>query len=522
MHILRALGIAGARLRLSLAFISLAAVSALAQDAHLPVIPIPQQPWAQPVPEYVGAPATANPIPALAVPKDPYLAPNGRSGIHLDGYNSDTYPTPGPLGHSPDVTSTFLFAECGTVTFDKQGLINMVCFSQSGPILRLHDPSTLETLATFPLPPGNGQSGFSAGGYFFLDENDRTVIPTRTRDIWIIKHVQTTAGTQFALDHTCSADLPAMIPEDQSILSTLPDSRGLLWFTTSGGADPLSEPAMVGTARPDPNVSDGCTVKLYTLPSGESISKSFAVDPDPSRSGVFIVSDYKMYRFDNGWGGAPVLTWQEEYDRGSHIKPGQIQRGSGTTPTLMGTDYVTITDNADPQMHVLVYRRAASTNKPRLVCAEPVFKPHRSATENSLIATDRSITVENNYGNRNLLSTFFGATTEPGLARVDLNEDGGSCHTVWTTYNESVPNIVSQVSLATGLEYAYTKDRGPDHTDAWYFTAIDFRTGETVYKRLAGTGILYNSNYSGLYLGPDGKTAYLGVLGGLVRIHENR
>jgi hypothetical protein len=45
--------------------------------------------------------------------------------------------------------------------------------------------------------------------------------------------------------------------------------------------------------------------------------------------------------------------------------------------------------------------------------------------------------------------------------------------------------------------------------------------GETVYKVLAGTGILYNSNYSALYLGPDGKTAFVGVLGSLVRIHDS-
>ena len=55
---------------------------------------------------------------------------------------------------------------------------------------------------------------------------------------------------------------------------------------------------MVGTARPDPSNRDHCTVQLYTLPSGEAIVKSFAVDPDPKRGGVFIVSDHRLYRFD--------------------------------------------------------------------------------------------------------------------------------------------------------------------------------------------------------------------------------
>lgn len=85
------------------------------------------------------------------------------------------------------------------------------------------------------------------------------------------------------------------------------------------------------------------------------------------------------------------------------------------------------------------------------------------------------------------------------------------------------PNVVSQLSLVTGLEYTYSNDPSPadaPYTDPWYFAAVDFHTGETVHKVLISTGILYNSYYSSVYLGPDGKTAYVGVIGGLVRIHE--
>jgi hypothetical protein len=501
----------------------LVAVSAAAQDAHIPVIGIPQQPFAQSVPEFIGVPAVPKPIRARPVPEDPFMAPNGQSSVHLDAYQSDTYATPGPLGHFPEVTSTFLAAECGTVTFDKQGRIIVVCAAKNRITAYLLNPISLETLAKFDLPAEGSTGGFGAGGYFFLDNNDRAVIPTRGRDIWRIKVVNSSSGPAFAKDHTCANDLPAMIPSDQAILSTLPDVHGLLWFTTSGGTDPSTEPAMVGTANPDPSNSDHCVVRLHTLASGEAIVKSFAVDPDPSRGGVFIVSDHQLYRFDAASDGSPLVTWQETYDRGIRVKPGQITQGSGTTPTLMGTDLVTIADNADPQMHVLVYRRAAQTNRPRLVCAEPVFQPLRSDTFNSLIATNRSISVENNYGYRDVLSTFLGATTEPGITRIDLDGDRDSCHTVWTNDQESVPNVVSQVSLITGLEYTYSKDPSPPDapfTDPWYFTAVDFHTGETVFKVLAGTGILYNSNYSSAYLGPDGKTAYVGVIGGLVRIHD--
>ena len=504
--------------------ILLATFTVAGQEIKPGVIPIPQQPLAQPVPEFIGSPATPKPIAARPVPQSLFMAPNGRSGVHLDAYQSDTYPTAGPLGNSPEVSSTFLAALCGTVTFDQQGRILAVCVG-TRPILYLLDPVSLETLARFPLPKHQQAGGtFGAGGYFFLDQLDRAVIPTRTRDIWRIKEVNGPAGTTFVRDHTCADDLPLLIPKDQTILSTFPDAFGLLWFTTSGNqADLADEPAMVGTAAPDPRRSNHCTVQLYTLPKGEGIVKSFAVDPDPSRGGVFIVSDHQLYRFDATPAGAPMKTWSEPYDRGSQIKPGQKVQGSGTTPTLMGTRFVTIGDNADPQMHVNVYRRARSVSGSRLVCSEPVFQPDASDSFNSLIATQRSITVENNFGYVDPTSTIFGGITEPGISRIDLDDDRDSCQTVWTNDQESVPNVVSQVSLVTGLEYTYSKDASPPdapYTDPWYFTAVDFHTGRTVFKVLAGTGILYNSHYSSVYLGPDGKTGYVGVLGGLIRIHD--
>ena len=49
-------------------------------------------------------------------------------------------------------------------------------------------------------------------------------------------------------------------------------------------------------------------------------------------------------------------------------------------------------------------------------------------------------------------------------------------------------------------------------TDPWYFTAIDFETGETVRKILAGLGVLRSNHYAGAYLGPDG-TLYVGCFG---------
>ena len=79
--------------------------------------------------------------------------------------------------------------------------------------------------------------------------------------------------------------------------------------------------------------------------------------------------------------------------------------------------------------------------------------------------------------------------------------------------------MVPKVSLDAGLVYTYTKPKRDDSTDAWYLTALDFRTGRTVWSRLAGTGFGYNNNYAPVTIGPDG-TAYVGVLGGLTRFED--
>src|SRR4051794_37255677 len=97
----------------------LAAVLAAATLVALPagaatVTPIPQ--GLALVPRFVGAPATPNPITGIApVPQNPFLAPNGDSGIHDDGWQTNTYDRPGPLGHKPRTISNFLAADCASI-----------------------------------------------------------------------------------------------------------------------------------------------------------------------------------------------------------------------------------------------------------------------------------------------------------------------------------------------------------------------------------------------------------------------
>jgi hypothetical protein len=462
--------------------------------------PIPQDPNPGEVSTYEGAPATPRRIAAGEPPRHPFMAPNGRSNLHNDAFQTDTYWIAGPLGRDMEVLSNAQFADCASVTFDSRGRIVTICVGLEGPRLVLMDARTLDTLATHPLPPripGTGSvfNDFAGGGYFYLDERDRAVAPTTTRHVYVVA----VTDNGFAMER--DYDTSTAVPPGDKIISALPDWSGRIWFISIQG--------VVGTIDP----ASG-TVRSQDLK--EEISNSFAVDDD---GGVYIVTRQALYRFDAGADGAPAVSWREQYQNSGIAKPGQVHAGSGTTPTVMERGRVAIADNADP-MNVVVYRRDRSVQGSRVVCTQPVFGRGASATDQSLIAAGNSLVVENNYGHGNPMSVSDGRTTTPGLERVDVVGGGRGCRKVWHS-DEIAPSVVPKLSVETGLVYTYTKPPRQDDTDAWYFTALDFCTGRTRYKRLTGTGLGYNNNFAPVTLGADG-TAYVGALGGLIAVRDAR
>src|SRR4051794_29913381 len=425
------------------------------------------------------------------------MAPNGRSNLHVDAFQTDANVEPGPLGKSLQRTSNFQAADCASVTFDSRGRIVVVCVGLQGPRLMMFDPKTLDTLATFSLPPRQPSvstdlfTDFSGGGYFYLDDQDRAIIPTTTRHVLVVAETGDTPGFVQQRDY----DLTGVVPANDKIISALPDWSGRLWFASKAG--------IVGTV----DLATGATKALDTH---EKIGNSFAVD---DRDAVYVVTDAALYRFHAAADGTPQTVWRSTYANDGRAKPGQTELGSGTTPTVMPAGPGgTITDNNDP-IDVVVYNRDSGAH----VCSVPVFSNGASDTDQSLDVAGRSIVAENNYGYSGPAATEQGKTTTPGLERVDVNPGGTGCKKVWHS-DEIAPSVVPKISLANGLVYTYTKPAG-DQSDPWYLTAIDFRSGRTVYKARAGSGLGFNNNYAPVTLGPDG-TAYVGVLGGLVALRD--
>jgi hypothetical protein len=455
-------------------------------------LPIPPGGGLLVTPSYDGHAAHAQPI-ALAVPQHPGLAPNGRSSMHDDAWATDTYAGPGPLGRDPDVdTAWYGLEECATLAFDNLGRLVALCGNRSGPVLHVLDPDTMRPLDTFDLPDRQDSDkkpweDLCGGAYFYFDAEGRAVVATTDRRVLTID--------SDGLRQVDETDLADVVPEDDCLVALMPDWDGNTWYVTQEGRVGVAG----GAGDPTPLDLDG------------EIANSIAADD----TGVYLVTTEALVKVALDDDGRPAVVWQTTYDNGSGKKPGQLSAGSGTTPTVLPSGLVAITDNADPRMHVQFYDAADGG----LVCEAAVFEDGESASDNSLVAVgDSSVVVENNHGYRGPWSTMAGRASTGGLARVDADPATGECTVGWRS-DEVAPTSVAKASLETGLVYAYTTRSSWWGVNAWYLTALDARTGETAFSVRTGTGTLFNNHYAAVTLGPDG-SAYVATLGGMVRVRD--
>ncbi|HEX9234883.1 MAG TPA: hypothetical protein VF972_01235, partial [Actinomycetota bacterium] len=218
------------------------------------------------------------------VPQDPYLAPDGTGYVHNDSYQSDTYTWSGPPAGSTRVRARSLGGQCAPAAVDSAGRLVTACQQSSGIQLLLINPTTLKTLASFGLPA----TDILRFGYFFLDNQDRVVIPTPTGQIWTIAETSNGGVPGFSL--VGSVDLSSHLADSTDwIFSVLPDWSGRQWFQSHEG--------VVGWVDPTSGA-------VSTLSLGEQITNSAAID---ETGGVFVVTDHALYRIDpDPSSGAPV------------------------------------------------------------------------------------------------------------------------------------------------------------------------------------------------------------------------
>lgn len=476
------------------------------------------------LPQYYGKPVSVvTPTKDIVVPQHPYLAAEGRNGMHGNSYNTGSYNYDAPLGKNPVVTSqsfNSIGGEVANVQFDSKGRIIAISGGFAGFRLLLLDPDTLEILAEYDLPQRASTVKFlqtldfsyisedtSGGAYFTLLKGDRPILGNSENVIQIFKVDDSGKLPQWKVEK--EYDLSEALPEGSYISAVIPDFDGNYWFVTRFG--------QVGYVEPKTGKSHIITLKK------EEIQNAFATDKD----GVYIVSDYAQYKFVIGKNGKPTVSWRSEYDRGTTVKPGEINQGSGTTPTLLDVKdsngkthkLLGITDNADGRVNLVVYDR---TNG-KVVSKTPLFKDGASCSENSLIAVDRSFIIENNYSPNGAGFLVDDPRSEPGVTRVDINKDVTGAKVVWES-QEASNTVVPKLSTRTGLIYLYTRienDDIPDNVVAWYVTAIDYKTGKTKFRVFTGTGKSWNNSYAPIVIGPNG-TLYVGTFNGLVSVKDRK
>lgn len=426
-------------------------------------LPIPPAPGAWAGPSYVGRPATAQPVPG-ELPQNPHLAVAGSSRA-------------GPLGLQPEVeTAWFGLQQCARLEPTSAGLLLARCTDRSGPSLRLVDPGTMRPVAGRELP----EDAACDADPSYLDASDRVVVATRDRQVLVV-------GTRSAEDEpdlstVSTTDLKPYVPFGDCLVALAPDWTGMMWWASRAG--------LVGTIAAD-------TGQVRVIDLDEDVGRQLATD----ESGAYVVTDVALHRLVAGADGTPQTVWRSEYD-GS----------SGAPPVLLDGGVVAITDRAESRLGVLFVAR----DDGRHLCRQSVFEEDDGATDSPLAPLGRGVVVANNDGYSSPRSTLLGFTSSPGVARVDLVDDG--CVVRWTSDAVS-PSSAVTVSRPNGLAYAWTKRPSLTGVSAWHLTAIDLQSGRSMWGVRTGTGMLAGSHHSEVALGPDG-TAWLGTLSGLVRVQD--
>ena len=414
------------------------------------------------------------------------------------------------------------------------------------------DSDTLEVLAYYPLgvPPGDpiretGRQALlkSMGAiYSYVDNQYRFHVAAKGNQIYSLFEEGTKENFELKLDESSSFDLSQVITDPKCVIvGLLLDSQGRIWFTTDASEE---TPARVHVLNPAKSTYPYTDVLENSLAfNGELIRNTFALTKTGNdSSAAYVVASKNMYRIDAGPDDKPEIVWSEPYDTVPTIgtiekyvngtKIGQYELGSGTSPTILGEGkYVAITDNAE-QLQVVVYRtdEPLDPNEERVVCEVPVFDfpgGGAGALSNSLIGSRLSIIASNNYG------YWFDWKTgtlkqpgAPGLERIDIDPNGRGCTKVWVNHG-GCPNHRSQTIHQDRADLCHIQGIGHEQVDAdhpfgldvYYWTAVDFRTGETVWKKLAGTDSMYDSFYTGIGLGPNG-ALYTGGYGGFYMLRD--
>lgn len=355
-------------------------------------------------------------------------------------------------------------------------------------------------------PPPEEPGGVS-GAYNMLDRQGRFYVG-RQREIEVFTDAvpgdrasDIALATRFALPEAAFCT-----PEDVVVGATL---------TYDGRIAFVTEQAMVGTVPREPQEMAADAVVVHAIDDrcgspgagapAETVSNNIAADED---GGIYVVTSRAMHRID--WdpaAGTLEPAWAAPYEAGAGTASAiRLGAGSGSTPSLMGTDpdddrFVVITDGQD-LMHMVLFWRdevpdgwepVAEGADRRIACQVPVTfgdpGATRSVSEQSVLVrgtatvhvsdllVDDSAFAGIGGTTASALAALEGGNPEQaprGIERIDWDPEARACRSVWANTELSIPNGIPTMSAATGLVYGVGQRDGQ-----WGVEAVDFGTGES-------------------------------------------
>ena len=370
-----------------------------------------------------------------------------------------------------------------------------------------------------------------------MTQDDQILVTTNQGQVYAVQRHNNSIFTPcFSLVR--SLDLTSqglsLLQPNEILLTAMYDVQGNIWSTT-GGILGIGDPAQPSTTLgyiTSANVFHTIHIRGQMVENGIAVSRhTIYVITGPSGASDHPNATGYMFAYQaslnpgNGSDTRVKTLYTDPYPAGSSLKPGGFARGSGSTPTLLGDKYVAVTDNADHQISLMIYRQHPSPSEPLSSAKSPSSSPERQPAMSTLFGHANgkggySAIVLNDYnappvyfGQGDINGPFNNVTRMgKGTVRVDVNEDGADCHVAWE--NPIRITSVPVLSTATGLLYGYAQDvelatRGEY---VWYVTAMNWTTGVTEWEVRTGAGGAFNDNAAGSVLGKDG-TLYQGVVG---------
>lgn len=458
--------------------------------------------------------------------------------MHQDGGDTDSTNYPAPIGKNLSVTTLstrlqpFLFDPDGNLTAG--GVTKATSSANMTYTINAVDPSTLEILSSWTAPAGQVLN--FAYMQLALDSNE-IVATSKAGHIYVIQRDNSVSPPSF--ETLRDIDLTSYLGQGETLLNSQYDSKFNIWFTTglilSIGETPQNT-STLGYVSPSGDVHVKHLPGL-TVENGIAVSRETAFIATGPAAGITGDTNgtFSALRASSSGSGIAAL-WEVQYDAGSDVKIGDANRGTGTSPALLGDAYVAITDNADEQISLLIFHQDAQCEKgTQLLCKIPIFEKGKSACDNAPITHVGEIGYEVFVLNDHNAPPFYPGKNAPqneingtwnnvtnmasGGIRVDVPFEGNACTVKWEK-DIRMPSVPT-LSTKTGLLYGYEQDVELSYEGewVWYVTARDWQTGELMWRVRTGTGGTFNDNFEGNAIFPDGRLVQA-VVGGLVFITD--